>query len=309
MRIDTLTYSNIQTQGAQRRAWLLQYSPQHLEQCAALILHAFQQRQPGASRSAIVLGAGACTEVPLSDLVRASDEVVLADLDLAAMQQAQAELPSAAQRKRARFIVSDLSGGVSVGLNRLIERQSWQTFVSQGARAVFDAAASCLEECPIPDPPQIEGLGSGEFGVVVSSLVLSQLFSYPLLDILDSVQRIAPSYVGEQERYARYQQAAQDFRVRIISAHLHLLRKLVDMGGIVVLLSDIRGFVFNVHGTDHDAVHRRVIPLVPRTLPDLVRNNFTVMEEAHWEWLTDLPEKDKLGRGYEVVGYVLSSRE
>src|SRR5205085_12454312 len=159
-------------------------SPQHLEQCAALILHALQQRPPSVSRSTLVLGAGACTEVPLADLVRTSDEVVLADLDLASMQQAQAELPSPAQRKRIRLVAADLTGGVSANLNRLIEHQPWQALVSQGVRAVFDAAAQCLEECPIPDPPQIEGLGTGEFGVVISSLVLSQLFSYPLFDIL-----------------------------------------------------------------------------------------------------------------------------
>jgi len=194
-------------------------------------------------------------------------------------------------------------------LNELIEHQPWQTFVKQGARAVFDTAAQCLEECPVADPPEIEGLGVSEFGVVISSLVLSQLFSYPLLDMLDSIQRLAPDYVVEQERHARYQQAAQDFRVRIISGHLHLLRGLVDMGGIVVLLSDVRGFVFNVYGTDHDAAHRRSIPLVPRMLPDLVRASFSVIEEARWEWLTDLPERGKLGRGYEVVGYVLSSLE
>ena len=73
------------------------------------------------------------------------------------------------------------------------------------------------------------------------------------------------------------------------------------------MLSDIRGFVFDVYGTDHDAQHRRTMPLVPRTLPNRVRDNFTLREEAHWEWLTDLPEEGKLGRGYEVAGYILSS--
>ena len=309
MRIDALSYSNRQTQGMQRREWLRQHSPEHLERCGELMLHALRERKSGASRSTLVLGAGACTEVPLVNLVRASDEVVLADLDLAAMQQAQTELLSAAQRKRVRLVAADLTGGVSAGLNELIEHQPWQRLVEQGVRAVFDAAARCLEECPIADPPEIEGLGVGEFGVVISSLVLSQLFSYPLLDMLDSIQRLAPDYLVEQERHARYQQAAQDFRVRSISGHLHLLQRLVDMGGIVVLLSDVRGFVFNVYGTDHDAAHRRNIPLVPRMLPDLVRASFSVIEEERWEWLTDLPEQGKLGRGYEVVGYVLSSLE
>ncbi len=309
MRIDTLTYNNVQTQGARQRAWLRQYSPQHLEHCAALTLRAFKLRRPAASQSTLVLGAGACTEVPLDDLARASDEVVLADFDLAAIQQGRDELVSPALRKRIHLLQCDISGGISASLNRLVERQPWTLLVPQGPQAVFDAAAHCLEQCPVPDPPQVEGLAAGGCGVVISSLLLSQLFSYPLLDILDHVQRIAPDYLGEQERHRHYQEAAQAFRIRVISAHLHLLRELVDIGGVVVLLSDVRGFAFNVYGTDHDAEHRRTIPIVPRTLPDLVRENFTVIEETHWDWLTDLPQKDRLGRGYEVIGLVLVQKQ
>ena len=301
MRIDTLTYNNIHTQGAQRRSWLRQHSPRHLEQSAALMLHALQLRPASASRSTLILGAGACTEIPLAELARDSDEVVLADLDLASMRQGRNELSSPALRKRVRLLECDISGGVSINLKLLIEQQPWEKLVAQGARAVFDAAAHCLDMCPVPDPPQIEGLGTGEFGIVISSLILTQLFSYPLLDMLDHIQRIAPADLGEQERHRRYQEGAQALRVRVIQAHLHLLRELLDMGGIAVLLSDIRGFAF-----EHDVEHRRTIPLVPRTLPDLIRENFSVIEEAHWEWLSDLPEEGRLGRGYEVVGYILA---
>jgi hypothetical protein len=308
VRIDTLTYNNVQTQGPKRRAWLREHSPQHLQQCAMLMLHALQKRPVSTSHSTLVLGAGSCTEVPLTGLARDSDEVVLADLDLASMRQGCDELTSVALRKRVRLLECDISGGVSASLNLLVEQQSWDKLGSQGAQAVFDAASRCLEQCPIPDPPDIEGLSTGEFGVVISSLILSQLFSYPLLDILDHVQRIAPGFLGEQERHRRYQEAVQAFRERTIKAHLHLLRELVDVGGLVVLLSDVRGFVFDVYGTGDDTEHRRTVPLVPRILPKLVREDFAVIEEAHWEWLADLPETGKLGRGYEVVGYVLSPR-
>jgi len=306
VRIDTLTYNNVQTQGPKRRAWLREHSPQHLQQCAMLMLHALQKRPVSTSHSTLVLGAGACTEVPLTGLARDSDEVVLADLDLASMRQGRDELTSVALRKRMRLLECDISGGVSASLNLLVEQQSWDKLVSQGAQAVFDAASRYLEQCPIPDPPEIEGLSTGEFGVVISSLILSQLFSYPLLDILDHVQRIAPGFLGEQERHRRYQEAAQAFRVRIIKAHLHLLRELLDVGGLIVLLSDVRGFVFDVYATGDDTEHRRMMPLVPRILPELVREDFAVIEEAHWEWLADLPEKGKLGRGYEVVGYIVN---
>lgn len=309
MRIDSLPYNNIQTQGVQRRAWLRQHSLQHLEACASLMLSALQKRQPGASRSILILGAGACTEVPLAKLAHTSDEIVLADFDLAAMKQGRDELPTPALRKRVRLVPCDISGGVSANLARLIKRQPWEKLVAEGAEAVFDAATDCVEHCPVLDPPQIQDLGTGDFGVVISSLVLSQLFSYPLLDILDHIGRIAPNYLGEQERHRRYQETAQAFRIRVIESHLHLLRNLVDVGGVVVLLTDMRGFIFNIYGTDHDAEHRRTMPLVPRTLPDLIRSNFTVLEESHWEWLTDLPEKGRPGRGYEVAGYMLSTSE
>ena len=309
MRIDNLPYSNRQTQGAQRREWLRQHAPQHLLHCNTYILQGLQRRPRSSVQNTLILGAGACTEIPLTEVTRASDEVVLVDLDREAMRQALSELAAPSLRKRIRSVACDISGGVSANLAYLIEQQNWKNLASQGATAVFDAAALCLEQCPVSDPPELPTLGEGEFGLVLSSLVLSQLFSYPILDLLDHIQQIAPNLLGEQERHRRYQEAAQAFRIRIINAHLRLLHYLLDRGGIVVLLSDIRGFAFNVYGTDHDAQHRRTIPLVPRIFPELVRTNFSVLEEAKWEWITDLPEGGRLGRGYEVIGYVLEGQK
>jgi len=120
MRIDTLPQKNEQSQGPRRREWLLQHSPQHLQQCTALTMQALQLRAPAASRSTLVLGAGVCTEVPLADLTRVSEEVVLADLDLAAMQRGRDELTSSALHKRIRFVQCDITGGVSSNLASLI---------------------------------------------------------------------------------------------------------------------------------------------------------------------------------------------
>ncbi|QBD81939.1 hypothetical protein EPA93_40570 [Ktedonosporobacter rubrisoli] len=293
-------------QGKKRREWLRQYAPLHLEHCAALMLSAVRWRPFSTSRSTLVLGAGACTEVPLPELVQASDEVVLADLDIIALQQGVADQLTPGQRKRVKLVAEDLSGGVSANLHHRIILQPWDTLLAQGASTLFKAAAECLEQCLVPDPPSIEQLPTGEFGVVVSSLVLSQLFSYPILDLLDHIQRLAPALMGEQERHYRYQEAAQAFRTRLIKAHLHLLSSLLDQGGLVVLLSDVQGFVFNVYGTEHDEQHRRKMPLVPRIFPELVREHFTVLEERRWEWITDLPTKDRPGRGYEVSGYILA---
>lgn len=305
MRIESLIANNAQTQGARRRAILSRQSPQHLENATGLMLQAVSQRPYSVSRSTLVLGAGACTEVPLAALVHHSDEVILADLDRASMQQARDELSAPALRKAVSLVSEDVSGGVSAHLERLLGRQVWSSLARQGARALFDAAASCLDECAIPDPPRIAGLAPGNFGVVISSLVLSQLFSYPLLDVLDRVQQIAPAALEEQERHKRYQDAAQNFRVRVITAHLHLLRELLDQDGLVVLLCDQRGFVFDAPNPQEAAALRRAIPLVPRAFFELIEQNFTIVEKREWEWLTDMPAEGRYGRGYEVGGYIL----
>jgi hypothetical protein len=309
VRIETLSYSNVTMQGAHRRKWLREHAPQHLQHCTDLVLSALRRRAASASRSTVVLGAGACTEVPLAELVRASDEVVLVDLDLVALLRGRDELAAQSQRNRVRLIQGDITGEVSASLNQLLQQQDWQQLRKQGAVALFDAAASCLEQCKVPDPPELETLSDGDCGLVISSLVVSQLFSYPLLDVLDRIQNFAPELLVEQERHRRYQEASQALRIQIIRAHLHLLRALLDQGGVAVLLSDIRGFAFTVQGTDHDASHRRALPLVPRQFPELVQEVFEVVEEAQWEWLTDLPTKEHPGRGYEIAGYVLTGRK
>ncbi len=307
MRIDSLSQTNYQIQGRARRSWLEQHAPQHLRHCQELVTRALALRDPATSRSSLVMGAGACTEVPLAELCRASDEVVLADFDLAAMQRGRGELASPALQRRVRFVQCDLTGGVSSNLRREVARQDWHKLAGEGAQTVFDAAADCLDRCQVPDPPAIHTLRQSDFGLVVSSLVLSQLFSYPLLDMLDTIAQFAPTLVSEQERHRRYQDAAQAFRIRIIKAHLHAIYELLDQGGVAVLLTDIRGFAFAVYGTDHDASHRRGIPLVPRVFPELVHERFSVIEQAQWEWIADLPENERPGRGYEVTGFILQS--
>src|SRR5689334_6851033 len=109
MRIETLPNNNLQTQGAQRRSWLQQYAPEHLQWCSKLISRALELRSASTSRSTLVLGAGASTEVPLRVLTGASEEVVLADFDLAAMRRGLDEIESPVQRRRVRCVQCDVT--------------------------------------------------------------------------------------------------------------------------------------------------------------------------------------------------------
>src|SRR5258708_34475340 len=110
------------------------------------MLHALQNSPESGSHSTLVLVAGACTEVPLAELARDSDEIVLADLDLASMQQGRDELTSTALRRRVRLLQYDISGGESTNLNRLVKRQPWDRLIPQCAHAVFYTPAPCLDQ-------------------------------------------------------------------------------------------------------------------------------------------------------------------
>lgn len=308
MRIDTLPNSNRQTQGGRAREWYTQHAPEHLQAASQVILQALQMRRPESSRAIAVLGAGACTEVPLKELVQASDELSLVDLDPDGIQKAKDALPASAQKK-IRLVQWDLTGGVSLAMDLEIKRHNWKEAIKQGPRALWDLAADCLDHCQIAERPDGGAFLQGEYGLVVSTLVTTQLFSYPLLDLLDHIKKIAPSMLEEQERHRRYQDARRAFQERIIRAHFRLLQWLLDTGGSLALLVDRRGFAFQVTGTDHDEKHRQYFPLVPRTFPEMVEEAFTIHHQQEWVWITNLPGKDQFGRGYEVAGYVCTTKD
>src|SRR5438094_4105427 len=80
----------------QPRSTLFPYTTlfRSLQQCTSLMLRGLQLRQRSTSTSTCVLGAGACTEIPLAELARDSDEVVLADYDLASIDRKSTRLNS-----------------------------------------------------------------------------------------------------------------------------------------------------------------------------------------------------------------------
>src|SRR5579875_2584854 len=117
MRIERLAEENRRTQGAGRRAWYRGHNPEHLEAVAALMDAALAPRGEDAPPTAVVLGAGACTELPLERLARTCERVTLVDLDARGMGAAREELP-AGLRGRVQLLEADVTGGVSAALAR-----------------------------------------------------------------------------------------------------------------------------------------------------------------------------------------------
>ncbi|MEO7000839.1 MAG: hypothetical protein ABI068_03465 [Ktedonobacterales bacterium] len=310
-RIERLAQDNQRTQGAEQRAWYRRHSPRHLREMATLIDGALAARLPAAAKTCVVLGAGACTEIPLERLARACNAVTLVDIDVQGMRRARDELPSAV-RNRVDLLIADLTGGVSAALADELRSQPWADLAQLDGgtgTAALDAVASLLERLPIAAPPAFVGLAPAGYGIVLSALTLTQLYSLPLLDVLDTLLLHAPQAADRREAHPRYRAAAQTFRWRIVQAHLALLEQLVAPGGAILLTTDVTGYLLPPTAGPHAHDAREALSTLPPDvlmIPDDLTTRFDLLPPPHtWEWLVAAPDATTPGRAYDVVGRVL----
>lgn len=312
MRIERLAADNPRTQGAERRAWYRRHSPQHLRSIEALVETALAARGADAPARAVVLGAGECTELPLERIVRACrDGVTLVDVDVPGMGRAREALP-AALRSRVDLVKQDLTGGVSAALATELRAQPWDDLHRLSPSAALEAAADCLDRCPIADPPLLPYLMPGGYGLVVSSLVLTQLYSLPLLDVVDTLSVHAPAAVDLRESDPRYRGAANRFRRRLALAHLALVDLLLAPDGAVVLASDRVGVLLPPTAGPHSGEPREHLDVLPPgvlAVPVDLRARFALRSPVRtWEWLATAPSAQTPGRLFEAFGVVLRHR-
>ncbi len=314
MRIARLAQENPRTQGARQRTWYRRRSPQHLRSVAELVDAALEARGTRAPRAAAVLGAGACTEVPLERLARLCDAVLLVDVDVPGMLAARDELP-AALRTRVDVLAADITGGVSASLEAELRAQPWADLLAlsgPAGMAPLDAAAACLDRCHVPSPPSPPNLRPEGYGLVLSALVLTQLFSLPLLDVVDTLSVVAPGVVDLRDSHPRYHEAARRFRRRVALAHLALLKTLLAPEGAGVLVTDVTGYLLPQADGPHAAARRDALPVLPPDVLDLgsdVEAHFEVVgSPRRWEWLVSAPDSARPGRAYDIAGAVVRPR-
>ncbi len=309
MRIERLAQDNLRTQGPQRRAEFRRQSPEHLRSVAALVEAALAARGPDAPSRAVALGAGACTELPLERIVRANPHgVTLVDLDVPGMARARETLP-ASLKARVDLVKQDVTGGVSASLGAELRAQPWADLRQLSPTAPLEAAAACLERCVVPDPPLLPYLMPGGYGLVLSSFTLTQLYSLPLLDVVDTLAAFAPEAVDLRESSPRYVAAALNFRRRVARAHLALIDLLMAPNGAAMLASDRVGVLLPSTAGPHAREPRERLDVLPAdvlAVPDDLAARFTLASPVReWEWLATAPGPQTPGRLFEAFGVVL----
>ncbi|HEX9037652.1 MAG TPA: hypothetical protein VF808_11755 [Ktedonobacterales bacterium] len=308
MRIERLSADNRRTQGAERRAWYERYSAKHLREMERAVDAALAARASNTPDAAAILGAGACTELPLERLARACDPLTLVDLDAPGMGLARDSVP---ERLRAHIeiIAADLTGGASAALRAEISIQPWRDLRSLGGKALLDALADCLERAEVPELPDIVGMAPHSFGLVISSLTLTQLYSLPLLDALDVLLAYAPELAERRDEHPRYVAAARAFRRRVALAHLSLIALLLAPGGAALLATDKTGYLLSPRTGPHAREEREALATLPASAlawpTDLEAWFALVGPPREWAWMVAMPEGETPGRAYDVVAAVL----
>ena len=311
MRIERLAADNRRRQGAERRAWYERYSAKHLRETERSVETALAAREDGAPLAGVILGAGACTELPLERLARVCEPLTLVDLDAPGMGRARETLPEKL-RPRVNLLAADLTGGVSAALREAMGLQPWRDLRALGGMALLDALADCLERVEIPDPPEIAGLARHSFGLVISSLTLTQLYSLPLLDALDTLLAYAPDLAERRDEHPRYAAAERDFRRRVSQAHLSLIAGLLAPSGTALLTTDKTGYLLAPKSGPHAGEGREALETLPAsalTWPDDLAARFTLTGPPRaWAWMVAMPEGETPGRAYDVVAAVMRAR-
>ena len=315
MRIAKLQQDNLRMQGATHRAWYRRHSERHLREVARLAGLAVARSGASDRGTAVVLGAGSCTELPLERLASRGLAVTLVDVDAQGMVNARDEL-AMPRRARVNLVQADLTGGISQALQRELLAQPWPELARLGPAAeksLLDGASLCLERCPVPDPPRLSELAPHGYDVVISDRVLTQLFSLPLLDVVDTLLLYSRTAADLRESHPRYDAAANQFRRRVASGHLSLMRSLARAGGCVLLLSDTRGYLLPPTSGPHAEDDYDAIDLLPPAVFDLATEMSARFDDVEvgdpWRWNVSAPTATAPGRAFDVIGILAQARE
>jgi hypothetical protein len=302
------------TSGAAARYRIVPIADQHLAQSARAILAA--AAQTGTQR-AVVLGAGACEEIPLAELAERYEQVVLVDLDQASLDQALAA-PGLPEPIRHRFDlrIADLTGLADelarrwrsalegpIEVESAIERLAAiaDSALAENGSAEFEAG-----ERAAPDGRRLlEALGGAPFDLVVASCLLSQLHA-PVSQRAEqafgerfaagpSPLRAAPCWQTSLDRLAR----------RIEADFMSQLPALVAPGGRIYLSESVQ-VCFIEPASDGAWMTAGTYRMTKSLeLRDYVDARFQIEAGARWTWVAALPEARRPGRLFDVQALTL----
>ncbi len=224
------------------------------------------------TRRALILGAGACIDIPLRDIVETFEQTTVVELDTDATESASARLPRRL-RSKMQIVRADISGFVQP-MGTLIDQAgrepTWLQFTE-----VLDRGIRSID--PVQAAPDL----GRDYDFVCSHLVMSQMASMPLnyadsrafaqydkgIAADDEINLSASIPASPDESLHRFTEQAQ-------LAHLDVLKRSVAVSGIVHFADTL----FHIEGS-------KQIPLTTAAVEPGIEARFDrIGTERAWLW-------------------------
>jgi hypothetical protein len=248
---------------------------------------------------AVVLGAGQAFDLPLPELARAFERLVLVDIDGRALEATVSSvIKDPGLRARIEMRVLDLSG-INGQLVRAVDQ------VMAGSGGADEIAAELSQLCRsywLPERPRL--LGADERAdLLVSDLVLSQIAWPQRVYALRLYEQRFGKLAGDAE--LRWVVPWWEFELRVQQDHISSLAGAAER---VVLCSDVinRATLLDAAGEERET-GQKVFALGVASLLERIPRSFQIEQHAAWHWSRYRASKRGApGSRMDVEGLLLS---
>ena len=248
---------------------------------------------------AVVIGAGKLYDIPLRKLAERFEQLLLVDIDAAALAESVKQLGLEPNLyARLRLVQTDVTG-----INDVFLDKAHAALTHTDEAQVYQALLGLLHDYRVDEPPRLfpESVAGGPLDFACSSMVLSQLAT-PFTSYVQ--ERFAARFPASQRTRAQeFQTALSQFTHRVQQAHV---RSLLAAAPCVALSSDITD---QYAGLDPRGgiVHGPALPLIgaPSLSALLPRQQARIVLNTEWQWRHVVPSRLKPhGRTVQVEGVV-----
>lgn len=249
---------------------------------------------------ALVVGAAHAFDLPLVDLARAFERLVLVDIDAPSLEATVASVfKDPALRSRVETRAMDLTG-INGAFVRAVDEL--MAAPAKGASDLHDAIEALARSYRLTSPAQLLPDGA-RADLVVSSCVLSQV-GWPQRMYAQRLyeKRFGTIKSGEADR--RWVTPWREFELRVQQDHINAL---ASSGDTVVLTSDLISHptALDAAGNERPTGHK-IFPMAVESLRERIPRGLQIDRHATWTWNRYRPVRGgKPGSRMDVEGVVL----
>lgn len=251
---------------------------------AGTALKALERSAPGEERTAVILGAGNCFDIPLPQLVSEFDRTTLVDVNTKQTEQALCSLPPNLLGKVV-LIRADVSGamkGYYDAFGQAMEEKDYRRFQEVAAALVgrLDVVKSQVN--------------FGEkYNFVCSQLLMTQLGSVPTTNLGElSAKKYGSNFLAEPDKAAELSDVVDRQILNIQKAHIGHLRSLTKDRGTVHFADTVA----KIEGSN-------ILPMLKGEALDAIDDHFNMLRSDNYWHYVATPQ-----HAFAVMSYSLAPK-